>query len=180
MVEGFERVINSFRATWDVSIFITGSNAKLLSGELATLLTGRYVSFYVMPVSFRECCEIRNVAQPTDEDLVEYMNWGGMPQRFSMEGEEQIRTFLQDLYNSVVLRDIVQRTGAKDVNLLNRIMEYLMANPSRRFRKRAFELFQKCGQNRQHTDPVQLSGAYRDVDDCAKSAPLRHQGENRC
>ena len=133
MVEGFERVINSFRATWDVSIFITGSNAKLLSGELATLLTGRYVSFYVMPFSFRECCEIRNVAQPTDEDLVEYMNWGGMPQRFSMEGEEQIRTFLQDLYNSVVLRDIVQRTGAKDVDLLNRIMEYLMANPSQTF-----------------------------------------------
>ena len=64
---------------------------------------------------------------------MEYMNWGGMPQRFSMEGEEQIRTFLQDLYNSVVLRDIVQRTGAKDVNLLNRIMEYLMANPSQTF-----------------------------------------------
>lgn len=133
MVKGFERVINSFRTTWDVSIFITGSNAKLLSGELATLLTGRYVSFYVMPFSFRECCEIRNVVQPTDEDLVEYMNWGGMPQRFSMEGEEQIRTFLQDLYNSVVLRDIVQRTGAKDVDLLNRIMEYLMANPSQTF-----------------------------------------------
>ena len=133
MVEGFERVINSFRTTWDVSIFITGSNAKLLSGELATLLTGRYVSFYVMPFSFRECCEIRNAARPTDEDLVEYMNWGGMPQRFSMEGEEQIRTFLQDLYNSVVLRDIVQRTGAKDVDLLNRIMEYLMANPSQTF-----------------------------------------------
>lgn len=133
MVPGFERVINSFRATWDVSIFITGSNGKLLSGELATLLSGRYVSFRVAPFSFSECCEIKEIEKPQDEDLIEYMNWGGMPQRFLMKGENETRTFLQDLYNSVVLRDIVQRTGAKDIDLLNRIMEYLMANPSQTF-----------------------------------------------
>lgn len=133
MVNEFERVINSFRATWDVSIFITGSNGKLLSGELATLLSGRYVSFRVAPFSFREYCEIRQISKPSDEDLIEYMNWGGMPQRFSMKGETETRTFLQDLYNSIVLRDIVQRTGAKEVDLINRIMEYLMQNPSQTF-----------------------------------------------
>ena len=133
MVSDFERVINSFRATWDVSIFITGSNGKLLSGELATLLSGRYVSFRVAPFSFSEYCEMKEVEEPKDEDLIEYMNWGGMPQRFSMKSEEELRTFLKDLYNSIVLRDIVQRTGAKDIDLLNRIMEYLMANPSQTF-----------------------------------------------
>lgn len=133
MVDEFERVINSFRATWDVSIFITGSNGKLLSGELATLLSGRYVSFRVAPFSFREYCEIRQISEPSDEDLIEYMNWGGMPQRFSMKGETETRTFLQDLYNSIVLRDIVQRTGAKEVDLINRIMEYLMLHPSQTF-----------------------------------------------
>ena len=133
MVPEFERVINSFRATWDVSIFITGSNSKLLSGELATLLSGRYVTFRVAPFSFAESCKMRQIKEPNDDDLIEYMNWGGMPQRFSMHGESEIRTYLQDLYNSVVLRDIVQRTGAKDVDLLNRIMEYLMANPSQTF-----------------------------------------------
>lgn len=133
MVREFERVINSFRATWDVSIFITGSNGKLLSGELATLLSGRYVSFRVTPFSFVEYCEIRQIQEPSDEDLIEYMNWGGMPQRFSMKGETETRTFLQDLYNSIVLRDIVQRTGAKEVDLINRIMEYLMLNPSQTF-----------------------------------------------
>ena len=133
MVDEFERVINSFRATWDVSIFITGSNGKLLSGELATLLSGRYVSFRVTPFSFAEYCEIRQIIKPSDEDLVEYMNWGGMPQRFSMKGESETRTFLQDLYNSIVLRDIVQRTGAKEVDLINRIMEYIMLNPSQCF-----------------------------------------------
>ncbi|MDE7258278.1 MAG: ATP-binding protein, partial [Lachnospiraceae bacterium] len=125
--------INSFRATWDVSIFITGSNGKLLSGELATLLSGRYVSFRVTPFSFMEYCEIKRIEEPSDEDLIEYMNWGGMPQRFSMKSESETRTFLQDLYNSIVLRDIVQRTGAKEVDLINRIMEYLMLNPSQTF-----------------------------------------------
>lgn len=133
MVQEFEKVINSFRATWDVSIFITGSNGKLLSGELATLLSGRYVSFRVTPFSFVEYCEIRRIQEPSDEDLLEYMNWGGMPQRFAMTGETETRTFLQDLYNSIVLRDIVQRTGAKEVDLINRIMEYLMLNPSQTF-----------------------------------------------
>ena len=133
MVNEFERVINSFRATWDVSIFITGSNGKLLSGELATLLSGRYVSFRITPFSFVEYCRIRQIEGPSDDDLIEYMNWGGMPQRFSMKGETETRTFLQDLYNSIVLRDIVQRTGAKEVDLINRIMEYLMLNPSQAF-----------------------------------------------
>lgn len=133
MVDEFERVINSFRATWDVSIFITGSNGKLLSGELATLLSGRYVSFRVTPFSFVEYCEIKRIENPSEEDLLEYMNWGGMPQRFSMKSENETRTFLQDLYNSIVLRDIVQRTGAKETDLINRIMEYLMLNPAQTF-----------------------------------------------
>lgn len=80
-----------------------------------------------------EYSEIKKIEKPSDEDLVEYLNWGGMPQRFSMKSEEEVRIFLKDLYNSIVLRDVVQRTGAKDIDLLNRIMEYLMANPSQTF-----------------------------------------------
>jgi predicted AAA+ superfamily ATPase len=133
MVDEFELVINSFRATWDVSIFITGSNGKLLSGELATYLSGRYVSFKIAPFSFREYCQIRKLEEPADEDLVEYLTWGGMPQRFHLQNEMEMETMLRDLYNSIVLRDIVQRTGAKDVDLLNRIFEYLTQTPSQMF-----------------------------------------------
>ena len=133
MVDEFELVINSFRATWDVSIFITGSNGKLLSGELATYLSGRYVSFKIAPFSFREYCQIRKLEEPADEDLVEYLTWGGMPQRFHLQNEMEMETMLRDLYNSIVLRDIVQRTGAKDVDLLNRIFEYLIQTPSQMF-----------------------------------------------
>ncbi len=131
-VSEFERVINSLRTKFDVSIFITGSNGKLLSGELATYLSGRYVSFLVMPFSFREMCEIRKV-QPesaTEEMLLEYMEWGGMPQRFQLTDQEQVKTFLRDVYDTIVLRDIVQRAGIRDVDVFNRLIEYLACNPS--------------------------------------------------
>ena len=80
----FEKVINSLRLKFGCSISITGSNGKLLSGELATYLSGRYVSFRIYPLSFSEVCTIKHIErqQITDDLLVEYMTWGGLPQRF--------------------------------------------------------------------------------------------------
>lgn len=131
----FERVINSLRMKFGASIFITGSNGKLLSGELATFLSGRYVSFYIQPFSFKEVCEIRGLEKNaiSEEILQDYMIWGGLPQRFLMENEEQIKTFLRDVYDTIVLKDIVQRAGIKDIDLFNRILEYLVCNPSQTF-----------------------------------------------
>lgn len=135
VVPDFERVINSLRMKFDTSIFITGSNGKLLSGELATFLSGRYVSFSVYPFSFREVCELKQVLKEdvTEEMLQEYMTWGGLPQRFMLETEEQTKTFLRDVYDTIVLRDIVQRAGIKDIELFGRIIEYLVCNPSQTF-----------------------------------------------
>lgn len=135
IIPEFERVINSFRMKYGASIFITGSNGKLLSGELATFLSGRYVSFSVQPFSFREACEFQKLAreQITEEHLTDYMIWGGLPQRFYMQDEEQTKTFLRDVYDTIVLRDIVQRAGIKDIELFNRIVEYLVCNPSQIF-----------------------------------------------
>ncbi len=134
-VPDFERVINSIRVKFDTSIFITGSNGTLLSGELATYLSGRTVSFRIYPLSFAESCEIRqqNVNDVTDGDLLEYMTWGGLPQRFQMENEEQTKTFLRDVFDTIVLRDIVQRAGIRDIDLFNRLIEYLACNPSQIF-----------------------------------------------
>lgn len=135
VVPEFERVINSLRMKYGASIFITGSNGKLLSGELATFLSGRYVSFKIMPFSFREMCEIKNISnhELSEELLLDYMEWGGMPQRFLFSNEEQTKTFLRDVYDTIVLRDIVQRSGVKDLELFNRVMEYLVRNPSKIF-----------------------------------------------
>lgn len=135
VIPDFERVINSLKVKYDTSIFITGSNGKLLSGELATFLSGRYVSFRIMPFSFREMCELLHIKKEDvkEETLYEYMIWGGLPQRFQMEDEEQTKTFLRDVYDAIVLKDIVWRAGIKDVELFNRIIEYLVCNPSQTF-----------------------------------------------
>ena len=134
-VEEFERAINSFRAVMNVSIFLTGSNSKILSGELATLLSGRYVSFHIMPFRFKEVCELKGIRmeEAAEADLMDYILWGGMPQRFQFHSEEETKIFLTDLYNSIVLRDIIQRGKVKDVDILNRIMEYMVQNPSQTF-----------------------------------------------
>jgi len=134
VVPEFERVINSLRMKYGASIFITGSNGKLLSGELATFLSGRTVSFSIYPFTFREMCQILNTNKEDREAaLLDYLVWGGLPQRFMMTDEEQTKTFLRDVYDTIVLRDIVQRAGIKDIELFNRILEYLVCNPSQTF-----------------------------------------------
>lgn len=142
-VANFEKAINSFRATINCSIFLTGSNGKLLSGELATHLSGRYVSFKIMPFSFYEVCEIKglNTKNIHDEDFMEFINYGGMPQRFLMQSEAETRVYLRDLYNSIVLRDIVQRSKIKEVDILNRIVEYMVMNTSQTFSAKSISKF---------------------------------------
>lgn len=130
-VNDFERVINSFRATMNVSIFITGSNSKLLSSELATYLSGRYISLKIMPFTFREYLQLKEERKEEidiDKSFMEYLEWGCMPQIFNTNSSEERKLYLRDLYNSIILKDIVERNKIKDVNLLNRVMQFLMEN----------------------------------------------------
>ena len=130
-VDKWEKVINSFKATLNVSIFITGSNSDLLSGELATYLSGRYVSFKMFPFTFKEVCHLKNAKESEYDSLFRnYLIWGGMPQRFRFDDERQIRTYLSDLYDSIVMKDIIRRFKINDIDLLNRIAEYIMTTPS--------------------------------------------------
>ena len=135
MVDEWEKVINSFKATLNVSLFITGSNSKLLSGELATLLSGRYVSFRISPFSFSEVVELKNLTDKNDisEEFNEYLFWGGMPQRFEFKNEDAMKTYLSDVFDAIVLKDIVKRNNIKNVNLFQRVIEYLVTNPSQSF-----------------------------------------------
>lgn len=135
MVEEFERAINSFHATKNVSIFITGSNSWLLSGELATLLSGRYVSFRVMPFRFQEMCEMLGVKkeEASEKEFMDYITWGVMPQRFYFKTEEETKVFMTDLHDSIVLKDIFWRGQVRDVDALNRLLEYIVLNSSQTF-----------------------------------------------
>jgi len=130
-VIGFERALNSFRVEFNCSIFITGSSGKLLSGELTTLLTGRYVEFRVMPFTFKEVAEYRG----TEGDLElfeEYMRLGGMPLRLTM-GEGEARTYLRDLKASIIGKDILLRSKITNTDLLNRIVDFMLNNSSNVF-----------------------------------------------
>ena len=131
-VMNFEKAINSFRLL-NTSIFITGSNANLLSGELATLLSGRYVSFKILPFTFAEVLEIQGIKYADDEVLMDYIRWGGMPQRFSINTDNELKVFFSDLYDSIVLKDIVTRYKIQNVSLLNKIIDYLSINMSQIF-----------------------------------------------
>lgn len=134
-VNNWEKAINSFKATKNVSIFITGSNSNLLSGELATLLAGRYVSFKIQPFSFKEVCELKGLKDKSDIEKAfdDYMKWGGMPQRFYFSNEHETKNYLIDLYDSIVVKDIIARYKVKDVELLSKILEYLMSTPAQQF-----------------------------------------------
>lgn len=131
-VKDWEKCVNSLRVALDCDIYITGSNAKLLSGELATYLGGRYVEFIIYPFSFAEFMELYHTVFPdtsTEQCFQKYLIYGGMPYlsnlRYEAEPSEQ---YLTDLFNSVQLKDIVKRNNVRDVDLLERIITYIMAN----------------------------------------------------
>lgn len=131
-VDDWEKCINSFRVEMECDIYITGSNAKLLSGELATYLAGRYVEFVIYPFSFGEFLELYQTISPSasrSEAFTNYLIIGGMPYLSNLRyTPEPSRQYLQDLYNSVVLKDVVKRNNIRDVDLLERIIAYITAN----------------------------------------------------
>ena len=135
----WELAINSLKAEYkeNISIFITGSNSDLLSSELATHITGRYVSFKLYPLTFKEVCELKGVINKNKYELQElfdnYIIWGGLPQRFSLTNEEEIATYLTDVYNSIIIKDIIERFNIKEIDLFNRIVEFIVTNPSQEF-----------------------------------------------
>ena len=129
-VDGFEKALASFRATLNASIFVTGSNSTLLSGELATLLTGRTVEFEIMPFSFREMrdfFELNNM-EWNDDLFYDYLKWGGFPLRFDYKSETAIQKYLSNLYEGIVNRDIVKKSRSIDKKSFMDISLYILAN----------------------------------------------------
>ena len=146
-VTSWERCVNSFRVELDCDIYITGSNAKLLSGELATYLAGRYVEFVIYPFSFGEFKEMYCTVYP-DTDIrqcfAEYLSLGGMPYLGNLRYEEApSRQYLRDLFNSAELKDIVKRNNIRDVDMLERIISYVTANIGNPFSATAISKYLK-------------------------------------
>ena len=149
-VKDWEKCVNSLRVALDCDIYITGSNAKLLSGELATYLGGRYVEFVIYPFSFAEFLELYRPTTPqatVQQCFQQYLLFGGMPylSRLNYQ-EEPVRQYLSDLYDSVQLKDIVKRNKVRDVDLLERILAYVMANVGTTFSAGSLTKFFKSEQ----------------------------------
>ncbi len=139
-VQGWEKAVNSLRVKFHADIYITGSNSRLLSGELATYIAGRYIFFVVYPFSFTEF-------QMADPALTfnQYIQYGGMPFLSSINFEPEIsKNYLQDIFNSMVLKDIVKRNNIRDVDLLERIIAYALANVGRSFSATSISKFFKA------------------------------------
>ena len=139
VVSGWEEVVSSLLVDVDCDIYITGSNSKLLSGELATLIAGRYIQIPVYPFSLSEAKQmlLQNGKFTSDEALFQnYLKYGGLPMRFSLE-EISLDAYLSDTYDAIVVKDIIQRNNIKDENLLNRILAFLMDNIANPFSARS-------------------------------------------
>ena len=146
-VKDWEKCINSFRVSLDCDIYVTGSNARLLSGELATYLGGRYVEFVIYPFSFSEFMELyKTIApeEPIQKCFQKYLITGGMPYLANiMYSLVPARQYLKDLFNSVQLKDILKRKKIRDVDLLERIIAYTMANIGATFSATSLSKFLK-------------------------------------
>ena len=126
-VDEWEKSINSFRVDYDCDIYLTGSNSKLLSGELATHLTGRYMEIKMYPFSFKEYLDYKKTL-PNKKAFADYLIYGGFPFLLSLESEIDKTEYLNDIFNSIFLKDIIERYSIRDAGLLTRIVDFILDN----------------------------------------------------
>lgn len=136
-IDGWEKVVNSLASDYDVDLYVTGSNSRMMSSEIATYLTGRYVSFHIFTLSFSEYLTFKagytKVGEPRAE-LADYIRLGGFPAtHLRMYSQEEIYTIVRDIYNSTVLSDIVKRNQVRKVDQLERVVKYVFDNVGNTF-----------------------------------------------
>lgn len=167
-LEKWETMINACMIDFDTDIYITGSNAKMLSGELATYLGGRYVEFKIYPFSFREVLQAMGEV-PSQEAFRIYLQRGGMPflYQFPMD-ERSVRQYLDDIYSSIILKDIAQRNQIRDMELLKRVLQYFILNIGNQFSASSITKYLKS-ENRKISNET----LYHYIDYC-KTACLLH------
>jgi hypothetical protein len=128
-IVGFENTLRSLNADDECQIIITGSNAKILSSELSTYLAGRYIDIHIQSLSYREFLRFHNLQDSTDS-LNKYLNFGGLPHlyRIGLENEDMVWEYERNIYNTIVLKDVVQREGLRNVTLFENLMAFIGDN----------------------------------------------------
>lgn len=131
-VDGWEKVLNSLAADYNVDLYVTGSNSRMMSSEIATYLTGRYVSFRIYTLSFREYLEFKRhytEVKDTHTELADYIRLGGFPAtHLQAYSQDEVYTIVRDIYNSTIFSDIVKRNQIRKIDQLERIVKYAFSN----------------------------------------------------
>ena len=168
---GWEKIINSVQIDFDVDLYITGSNAKLLSGELATYLAGRYVEFKVYPFSFAEMMALagqQGAPMDAHTGFNKYLTLGGMPVIYHQQLQGTTASqYLQDVYSSVILKDIVARNKVRNVELLQRIVLFLISNIGNQFTAASIVKYLKSANRNVSTETI-----YNYLDYCSNACFL--------
>lgn len=136
-IKGWEKVVNSLASDFDVDLYITGSNSRMMSSEIATYLTGRYISFRIFTLSFGEYLMFKskfaNVGEPKSE-LANYVRLGGFPAtHLQAYSQDEIYTIVRDIYNSTIFSDIVKRNQVRKIDQLERVVKYTFNNVGNTF-----------------------------------------------
>ena len=136
-IKGWEKVVNSLASDFDVDLYITGSNSRMMSSEIATYLTGRYISFRIFTLSFGEYLMFKskfaNVREPKAE-LANYVRLGGFPAtHLQAYSQDEIYTIVRDIYNSTIFSDIVKRNQVRKIDQLERVVKYTFNNVGNTF-----------------------------------------------
>lgn len=128
-IDGFENVLRSLNADEECQIVVTGSNARMLSSELSTYLGGRYIEIHILSLSYREFLTFHGL-DDSDDSLLKYLGFGGLPHlyRLGLENEDMVWEYIQNIYNTIVLKDVVQREGLRNVTLFENLMSYVSDN----------------------------------------------------
>lgn len=128
-VQDFQKVVDSLYIKDNVDIYLTGSNAYMLSGELATLLSGRYIKMEMLPLSFSEFVMAKEEHTSVDEIYLEYIETSSFPYALNLEKENrQIKDYLKSIYDTVILKDVISRKKISDVMMLESVIRFLMDN----------------------------------------------------
>lgn len=128
-IDGFENILRSLNADEECRIVVTGSNAKMLSSELSTYLGGRYIEIHIHSLSYREFLTFHNL-DDSDDSLMKYLCFGGLPHlyRLGLGNEDMVWEYIQNIYNTIVLKDVVQREGLRNVTMFENLMSYVSDN----------------------------------------------------
>ena len=157
-IEGWEKVVNTLAADFDVDIYITGSNSRMMSSEISTYLTGRYITFHIYTLSFEEYLTFKKsytTLKDLKQEFSNYVRLGGFPATHLQDySQDEVYTIVKDIYNSTIFSDIVRRNQIKKIDQLERVVKYTFNNIGNTFSAKSISNYLKAEQRKIDNETV--------------------------